>query len=59
MFYTLDKFWFGVCGMIVAACFIWVTYIYFEYRVDGMIRADYRDIPTWSWKPVFNKINGG
>jgi len=58
MFTRLDKIWFGICGVFVAACMIWVTYIYFEYRVDGMARVDYRDIPTWTWKPVTNKING-
>jgi len=59
MFTTLDKIWFSICGMIMAISLIWVTHIYFEYRVDGMARADYRDIPTWTWKPVFNKLNGG
>jgi hypothetical protein len=58
MFTTLDKVYFALCGIIMAAAMIWVTHVYFEYRVSGMARADYRDIPTWSWKPVFNKLNG-
>jgi len=59
MFTTLDKIWFMICGMIVAISLIWVTHIYFEYRVIMMQKVDYSNIPTWSWKPVINKIGGG
>ena len=58
MFTTLDKIWFMICGMIVAISLIWVTHIYFEYRVIMMQKVDYSNIPTWSWKPVINKIGG-
>lgn len=58
MFTTLDKIWFGICGIIVAICLSWLTYVYMEYRVVGMQNVDYSDIPTWSWKPVFTKVGG-
>lgn len=58
MYTTLDKIWFTICGLIVAACLSWLTYVYMEYRVVGIQKVDYTDIPTWTWKPVFNKVGG-
>tara|TARA_A200000159_G_C7238951_1_gene303662 strand:- start:413 stop:598 length:186 start_codon:yes stop_codon:yes gene_type:complete len=58
MFTTLDKVWFGFCGLLVASVLIWLTHTYFEYRVVMMQKVDYSNIPTWSWKPIFNKIGG-
>jgi hypothetical protein len=58
MFTTLDKVWFGFCGLLAASMLIWLTHTYFEYRVVMMQKVDYSNIPTWSWKPVFNKIGG-
>ena len=58
MFTTLDKIYFALCGMLVAASLIWLTHTYMEYRVIMMKKVDYSDVPTWSWKPVFNKIGG-
>ena len=58
MFTTLDKVWFGFYGLLVASVLIWLTHTYFEYRVVMMQKVDYSNIPTWSWKPIFNKIGG-
>ncbi len=55
---TLDKIWFAFLGVVVAGLLIWLTHTYYEYRVIMMQKVDYSDIPTWSWKPVFNKIGG-
>lgn len=65
-FGTWDKIWMLGCGLIVAACITWVTYVYFEYRVVNMAwkEAGYHkmspeqfwDIPTATWKPVFDKF---
>lgn len=67
MFNTLDKIYFGLCGIIVAIAMSWLTYVYMEYRVvnmrweedfGGKTPAEIWDIPTWNWKPVINKLEG-
>ncbi len=53
---TLDKICFWCLGVVVAGLLIWLKHTYYEYRVIMMQKVDYSDIPTWSWKPIFNKI---
>jgi peptidoglycan/LPS O-acetylase OafA/YrhL len=65
IFTTTDKIYMLLCGLIVAIAISWVTYVYFEYRVVNMkwtaehgskSPSEFWDIPTWNWKPVFNKL---
>jgi hypothetical protein len=62
IFNKKEKAYFLFCGILVAMCLTYVTYLYFEYRVvNGTWEttfvsptAFWDEVPEWKWKKVFN-----
>jgi len=57
-----EKAYFLLCGLIIAFCVVWITHLYFEYRVVNATwettfvspTAFWDEVPEWKWKKVFS-----
>ena len=57
-----EKAYFSLCGLIIALCVVWITHLYFEYRVVNATwettfvspTAFWDEVPEWKWKKVFS-----
>jgi hypothetical protein len=57
----LEKLYFFICGLIIAMGVIYITHLYFEYRVVNATwetvfvspEVFWQQVPDWSWEPVF------
>ena len=58
-----EKAYFLLCGLIIAFCVVWITHLYFEYRVVNATWETtfvsptefWNEVPEWEWKPVFKE----
>jgi hypothetical protein len=61
MFTKLQKMYFLGCGILVALCMTYITFLYFEYRVVNATwettfvspAAFWDEVPDWKWEPIF------
>mgnify|MGYP000185485804 CR=1 FL=1 len=57
-----EKAYFLLCSLIIASCVVWITHLYFEYRVVNATwettfvspTAFWDEVPEWKWREVFN-----
>ena len=57
------KAYYLLSGLIIALCVVWITHLYFEYRVVNATWETtfvsptefWNEVPGWEWKPVFKE----
>ena len=62
-FTPLQKVYMLACGLLIAASLIWITHLYYEYRVNNAVwqtttispKEFWADVPKWEWKPIFTE----
>jgi peptidoglycan/LPS O-acetylase OafA/YrhL len=58
LYSTKEKIYFFACGLIIALSIAWVTYLFFETRVERMAWDSefttpsefWSEVPKWEWK---------
>lgn len=58
---TLERRLFLLLGVIIIACAVWVTHLYYEYRVVNNLWTEtfispsefWSSVPDWEWRSVY------
>jgi peptidoglycan/LPS O-acetylase OafA/YrhL len=66
IFSPLQKLYIFACGLVIALGISYITYLYFEYRVEHALWQTtfvsptefWAQVPEWKWKPVFEEFKG-